>query len=128
MLSTQKLNLCGRESEFPFLLPAINGSIFVCDSERRLGAAERAKGAHMADLVKLQKRLNEDAALREDFLRNPGKTLADAGVKLTPAMRKSLRTLVSKVKKPRKPKAGSSVTAAARRKDVAISIAIRKDF
>jgi len=56
----------------------------------------------MADLNKLQKRLNKDEKLREAFFENAPKMLAKEGIKLSKENEKHLKGVVNQLKKKRK--------------------------
>ena len=53
----------------------------------------------MADLNDLQKRLNRDPELREQFFKDAPKLLAKEGIKLSKEMQAELRSLVRRMKK-----------------------------
>ena len=79
----------------------------------------------MTDLVSVQKRLNEDKALRERFLLDPVETLKDLEIDLTPQMAKSVDYLVDQVKRPGHLVPGAGIAP----KDLAaITITIGVDF
>jgi hypothetical protein len=63
----------------------------------------------MANLDKLQKRLNKDAKLRQAFVENPAKVLAkEEGIKLSKQNEKHLKGMISQLKKTSRKVAGNN--------------------
>jgi hypothetical protein len=86
---------------------------------------KETKGSSGANLVDLQKRLNTNTKLRNQFLANPGETLRNEGVQLTPEQERSVAYLVDQVKKPGRLVPGAGIAPQDLR---AITITIGVDF
>jgi hypothetical protein len=81
--------------------------------------------AEATDLAALQKRINEDPALKKRFLAKPSATLKQEGLKLTPKQSRRVEDLVKRVKTPGAEVPGAGKAPADLR---AITITIGIDF
>jgi hypothetical protein len=80
------------------------------------------------DLDDLEKRLNSDQTLKDNFLNDPVQTLADEGLTLSEDMKNNLKRFVEDIKSPKPHASGSSVSQKGAVQDVGIGISIGKSF
>jgi hypothetical protein len=80
------------------------------------------------DLADFEKRVNSDPALRQKFLDDPVKTLADEGLVLSKDMEANLQKFVGDLKNPPTQVSGASVAQKGAVADVGIGVSIGKSF
>jgi hypothetical protein len=79
----------------------------------------------MFDLAGFEKRLNSDVDLQKAFFRDPVRTLTAAGLILSPAMKKELRSQIRRVKRPKTPVAGAAVKGIGKQEVLCIGTSIK---